>query len=468
MKRLLISLLGLVPFFPGLAQISPEPRFDERIELVTVVNRLVPAYEFSNQGSAYAAVVDTFFSPFSGHPAVILARELRNENSISFDAVISLGLCLELGQDITLNETLAAANLDSRWSMENARRMTRALNQFYHDTSFQAFFQCNEDYFEAATASFREVIEDVDFEWFAKFYGSQAEGRFQVILSLLNRGSYGPSLVYPDGHHDLYAIMGASGFNPDGAPRYGEGDRKTIIHEFNHPFCNPLMDGIFPAIAASVTPAYDLVHEFMERQAYGQPEIMMREILVRTAELRYAKAHGADTASLRQTLEAEKTRGFFWIEDLYHLLSDYEAMRSDYPTLATFMPELGRYHQGEAFLLAKQTLEDELDTWPRIVQTSIANGSHDLAPGPVALVIRFDQPMDTRYNGLGQGKLGREGIPAITGAQWNAEDPSEWIIQLDLAPAKNYSLRFNSQHFRSATRQKPLRESLLLEFSTGD
>lgn len=468
MKQVLLTLLCCTLLLQSRAQTAPEPRFDERIELLTIVNRHIPAAEFTNEVAKYGEKVDTWFKPYQDHPAVILASELRHDYDISYDAVICFALCLEIGHDVTLNEELAARNLDERWTLDNARRMTRALNTFYHDSRFHDFFLQSQDTYQAAANAFRPILAEVDFSWFPAFYGEQGTGQYHLVLSLLNWGSYGPSLTYPDGHTDLYAVMGAGAVDPGGMPLYGESERKTIIHEYNHPFCNPRMDALFPGLGKQAAKAYALVEEWMERQAYGKPDIMMREIMVRTAELRYARAQGADAETINKAIEEEKARGFFWIEDLYQLFDQYEANRSTYPTLDSFMSVVASYHQGKAFRRAIKALRREKKSWPKITSTSIANNSRTINPGATTLIIRFDQPMDKGFNGLAPGTLGIEGIPHITGAQWNDTNPREWTIEMELAPGRTYSIRFNSHHFRSAETQKPLRESLTLEFRTKE
>ena len=63
-------------------------RSDPRIELLTVIFRLAGAEEYDQcQVPVYAAAIDSAFGRYRGHPAIALAKRIREEHGIGFDAV---------------------------------------------------------------------------------------------------------------------------------------------------------------------------------------------------------------------------------------------------------------------------------------------------------------------------------------------------------------------------------------------
>ena len=89
---LLTSLCWLALAAPPLATQSAqiEAAVDPRVELMSIIFRLAgnPEYNMPNSQSPYADDVAAHFGPFRDHPVVKLARKLRQEHGVSYDAVM--------------------------------------------------------------------------------------------------------------------------------------------------------------------------------------------------------------------------------------------------------------------------------------------------------------------------------------------------------------------------------------------
>jgi uncharacterized protein DUF4932 len=105
---------------------------DPRIELLSLVFRVAGNPEY-NQGriASYNADVDRQFSKFRDHPAVALARELRQKSAVSYDAGMNLGILLTGIHQPSLTVPLGRTKLKVSWVCigTGMRGGNRELNQ---------------------------------------------------------------------------------------------------------------------------------------------------------------------------------------------------------------------------------------------------------------------------------------------------------------------------------------------------
>ena len=186
------------------------PKVDERTELVSTVFRLAGADEYvNNQLAQYTAEIDSSFSELKDHEVVKMAKRIRLLHGISFDAVMSFAINLEISDQIRFNPNISDKSLEKRWKKENAEKFLVLLNQFYIESKFHEFYIKHENLYRTAENNFKEVLKEVDFEWFKHFFGKDNSGNFNLVICLINGGSnYGPKVQFKDGREELYAIIG--------------------------------------------------------------------------------------------------------------------------------------------------------------------------------------------------------------------------------------------------------------------
>ncbi len=80
-------------------QASPiQVRFDKRVELISIIFYLAGNKEYAGcKDPAYLKAVEEYFGNYRSHPAVKMARELRERNHIWFGAPISFAVHLTPG-----------------------------------------------------------------------------------------------------------------------------------------------------------------------------------------------------------------------------------------------------------------------------------------------------------------------------------------------------------------------------------
>lgn len=393
-------LFALLSAFAPPSIAAPFPvRVDPRVEIVMTIFRLAGADEFNMESSAspYSKAIDAYFAPYKDHPAIKAVEKLRSEHSIGFNAVPDLAVRLK---DYASGEFLVPIDplpvgMDSRWTPDAARSFAALVRDFARDTNYAAFLEQQRPFFEKSEAAFATLLSSHPFRQLIEdFFGEPiAEGSYAVPGLLAGGGNYGCSVTFPDGRLVVTPIIGISVWKSDGAPQFDDRDVDTVVHEFCHPFANPLVD----LRAAALVPAAAVLHErhaqAFAAQAYTTPKTVMYESLVRACVVQLMKQAGGPERSLFQRKQ-EIGRAFWFTPVLTAALDRYEASRDGYPTLRSFMPELVA-----ALKDAKAVLAAEEAKVPRVVSIQPADGSSDV-PREVEFIFTFDRPMDKTSRGL--------------------------------------------------------------------
>ncbi|HXW56445.1 MAG TPA: DUF4932 domain-containing protein [Candidatus Cybelea sp.] len=412
---ILTALLASAP--RGASDLALVARVDPRIELLSVVFRLAGNSEYNmDQLPRYTTDIDHYFSKYRDHPAVLMAQRLADKNDVGYDAVMAMAV--HLSPPPALSALLSFTNdvPDSRWGKENATSFLQALREFYRDTGFQAFFAAHEPMYNVAETRFQAVLKGLDLGWYKSFYGEAPRGHFHVVLGMNNGGgNYGPRVVFPDAHEELYAIMGCWTKDDSGNPTYNAADYlPTLIHEFNHSFVNPIIDRRENDFAMAADQVYSRVAAQMKDMAYGDGRTMVNESLVRAAVILYFEAHKDSATDVRYKTVREQSNGFVWMDELCGLLRDYESQRDRVPTFSSFVPEIAQFYRS----LAPQITKKIADFDQRCVHVTglqpFASHSGSVDATIKQIVVTFDKPLDPAHYSINFGPDGKEHFP-ITG-----------------------------------------------------
>lgn len=321
---------------------NPEPYFSETVELMGLIWRLAGAPEY-NQSQVITVTnsADKYFASMKNHQAVILAQQYRQQG-IGYDAVTGYANQLvfnEEGEIVFETDYLAGSNssFDNRWNSMQKNSMLKAVNDFYKESNFHDWFVSTEEEQQQAIASFKNVC-NLDYAWFDSYYGKNDKIASRIILSFMaGGGNYGISLKRKDGTWLLTPVLGSLNQNSAGV-RFN-GDMNLIVHEFSHPYCNPLIDANWSAIATKANEVYSKVSSIMQSQAYSNARTMMYETLVRSSAIRYMISHNQKN-KVNERLAYDESKGFMMVRTLVNTLEKREQEASRYATLADFMPEI--------------------------------------------------------------------------------------------------------------------------------
>jgi len=427
---------------------SIEVRVDPRIELLSIVFRLAGNPEYS-QGrvKSYADAVDAHFGKFKDHAAVQHARRLRSSRGISFDAVAGFALHLDgidkFGEAVPFEPL--PARLDTRWTSKDARAFAKDLRDFAKDSKAKEFFAAQQDLYAGAVAAMRETLtKHCDLQWFDRWFGERPGARFQLCLGLLNGGAnYGPSVLHKDGSEDLYCVLGCWQTDDQGKPMFGRPVVATVVHEFCHSYCNPVVDAHLDLLLPAGEKLFPLVETEMRAQAYGNARTMLCESLVRACVVRYLQATGGEAAAAAEVKE-QIAQSFHWTGELAALLARFEGDRKTWPTLDAFAPQLAEF-----FAPWPDQLHAAFAKRPRVAAMVPGNDAQDVDPATTAIVITFDRPMQDGMAVVGGG----EHFPKTTGKPSYDAARKVLTIPVTLKPDWDYEFWLNRgkyDSFRSA------------------
>ncbi len=316
---------------------------DPRIELVSIIFHLAGSPEYNaSEVTNYVAAIDRYFQPYANHPAVELARQLRNGRGIAFDAPMSLAIRI---RDVP---SLAGrvpwdpppAGLDPRWVGEDILAFTAAARAFVKDADFEKFFAAQQPLYDQAVRNAQTLLaRETRWEWFSQFFGSNAKARLNVVLALVNGpGNYGPSFQ-SGGQEEFYSILGVWRVTEEGQPLFDQTVLPILVHEFCHSYVNPLGQQYAAELEEPGRKWFARVEARMRSQAYGHWLTMINESVVRASVIRYQAAAQSSFATAFY-INSEVKNGFLWTEGLVNLLGEYEQQRQRYPNLAAFYPRI--------------------------------------------------------------------------------------------------------------------------------
>lgn len=318
-----------------------EPYFSEVVELMGLVFRLAGAEEYNQcQVSTVSNSADKYFSSMRNHQAVTLARQYRQQG-IAYDAVTGYANQLVFNEEgyIVFDPDYSEGSNTSfdRWNNQQKNEMLSALNDFYETSNFHDWFVSTQAEQEQAIVSFKSVC-DLDYTWFDSFYGKNDKLSSRIILSfMIGNSNNGISLKRKDGTLLLTPVLGSLSQN-NGTVRFN-GDMNLVVHEFSHPYCNPLIEANWSSISNKANEVFSKVSSIMQSQAYSNAMTMMCETLVRSSAIRYMITHNQKNL-VNQALAYEESNGFMMVRTLVKTLEKREQEAAKYPTLADFMPEL--------------------------------------------------------------------------------------------------------------------------------
>jgi hypothetical protein len=474
MKRIGISAFFIFTTFFLQAQKSTttasnpiRAKVDPRIELLSVMAKLagVGGYE-SKALKFYVDDVYKHFGKDSLHPAILHLKKLSKESALAYDAVMRMAMHLHY-PSLTPKVKFTSSIPADRWTKEGAEKFVPLVQQFYKDTHFDSFFRAHKSMYEEAEKRFQVLLDQIDYDWYPRFYGYKPEGGFYVYLGLLiGRLNYGFKVEYPSRKEEIYAIMSNYQADAQGLPLYdAEVVLPTIIHEFNHSF----IDHLILNDSVSIKQYGEKIHEpfrlEMQRNFYTQWTQTTYESLVRAAVIRYQIEH--DTTGKEAVAEAAQQykQGFLWIQDLVALMGIYENSRNQYKTFAAFMPLIKSYFKDLATNM-HYTYRKYRENFPKVVTSyPFVTGADNVDPSTREMTIVFDRPMNYGWSWRANEKDTKaEHFPLNGAAKWD-ETYTKLTLQFrNLKPDWEYEFWLTPDGFR--TREGHPLDMTIIKFKT--
>lgn len=326
---------------------------DNRVELLSIVFRLAGNPEYNMKfAKKYINEIHTYFDPYKTDPVIGFAKKLAEEKNMGFSKVMFLATHLKYSNHKFSLIREKESNLTGKWDKADAVKFVGLLNDFYHLSKFEIFFNNHQAFYNEATKQFDLSVNEFDQKWYLDYYGDY-EVDYQVVLGLGDGGAnYGPS-VTPIGKKRLvYAVMGSWTFNAASEPLFPkETYLSYLIHEFNHSFVDHILEdntNIEAQFKKSGEVLLEQQRHEMKLEGYEDWHSLINESLVRASVVRYMIDHKNADQLVEEEILKQQKKGFLWTERLVTLLGEYEASRDIYPTFKSFYPKIIAFFNAEA------------------------------------------------------------------------------------------------------------------------
>lgn len=338
----MITTLFALLTLTATAQMKSE--VSETVELMGILSRTAGFQEFSgNFAGQYSKDVEAWFGQYREHPTVAYYKDLRARHDIAYERVTNMAVHLEIDKG---KVTLVGdrAELTGGWQDVDLDDFVKRLNKFYADTRFHEFYEQRQEFYnDFLKTNDAIVMAYIHTEWLGQFYnGTESTDRFRLIIGFIyGTTNNGVSRQLPGQPREVIAVCGYY-INPSNG-QY-QFDTSLPLHEFNHPFVNPLLDN-----AANAKAMQDVGQKLlllsksaMESQHYNDWQIVINESLVRAAVIVYFYEHGLNQFAMKVLDIQTMGEGFPWMLDVVTGLRYYSAHREQYPALNDFYPEIAR------------------------------------------------------------------------------------------------------------------------------
>jgi len=278
------------------------------------------------------------FKPYAEHDAVKLFQEMSH-SGFTFDAPPTVMLHLSPPPDLAIKIPLTDYLFVRAGGREKLLRFIEQLKDFAEKSNFMSFFRANQEFYKETIDSTKKNFEDVDFVGVLEEYYGQKQHSYNIILAPTFKGNYGPRLARKDGTLDISNIVSPWQIK-DGTLYFGSKDNFEHLawHEFSHSFVNPLGEQHKKDLNKYES-LFEPIRSKMTASAYGDWLTVVNEHVVRAVTTRLNYIHKGNKEG-DCSLQAEKTYGFAYLEALCKELENYEKRRDEFPTFASFYPQL--------------------------------------------------------------------------------------------------------------------------------
>ena len=431
--------------------------FHEGVELMALVWRLLGDRPYAlNTYPEYCESADRYFASFKEHPVVAKALEAAQKEGIGYDAVASYGLHLIISPEghITFDNNLRKGSDPSfeRWSEGMGKEFLTLLEDFYQKSQFHQWYLSTQPLRNNALAAFSGIVRQFDIRWYEQFFGPQPQGsQFAIVLSILcGQNNYGCSATMKNGAARVTPVISCCQPDREGNPHYASDMViPIIVHEFCHPYCNPLDAKHWKKMERNASEVFELHREELSRMAYPDAKIMLDESFVRACVIRYQLQH--DASANKDVLVAEPQRmGFLLVPDLVMALDRYEHQRDKYATMGDYMAEIVNEVNRYDVQIVRRQMEEEASKQATYT-CNIQDGATEVPSGEYAIVITFSKPMQGGVSlgfGRGDGKFPALGRGRAS-VNWD-ESMTVQTIFVRLEPGTTYAFSINGPNYKTA------------------
>lgn len=402
MKRILFLLIAIVNCTCLWCQTIC---VDERFELTGVVFRLTGLNVFQQDSPReYLSEVDSKFYEYKNHELIqFVKKTIDSKESFPFNFICDLAADIEITRNgivftdkwITYYDDYKCFDSEEYWTKSETEEYLRLLNRFYEDTQFHKFFLTHKHYYETTENSFKEIVTQINREWFLNFFGKPFELENIWISPICGKHNFSLHRSDRNGRNYNNCIIGCSLTDSSGNTIFSESTLNVLIHEICHNYSNPICKKYkydFKDICDTIE---KYIGDILAENHYAGAENILYEGMNRVCEYTYYKEdtiyHG-DSMLFNIYVDIEEMKGFIWLEEMLRYMDVFNENRSVYNTFEDFFPKLKYFMQTVAKNMKNYYLPKYLTKTPVVLATYPPNNSI-VDTNLSEIVIYFSKPM---------------------------------------------------------------------------
>ena len=323
-------------------------RVDPTFELFCTIHRLAKTgVDNTQELPGYIRDIENYFASFGNHRAVLMAKKLWETHRINLSALSTLVVYLgDPPELIPLNKLVPLpSELDSRWTVDVIPEFLEAAREFSRDSEYMAFFNSQKQLFDRSEMNLRKSLIDGNMLYWFKIYFGYVPDNYTIIVGMqTGYGNYGASITRGDDTNDFFSIIGAhSPLFWNGIPRFSSSwVAPIVIHEFCHPYINPLVAENIESLKESGERLYSYNKAKLTKIGCLAWDGMMNEYIVRACLIRYFHSKN-DYKAIGNQVRMDENQGFAGIKAFSDLFEEYEQNRDKYPNMESFIPRIAIY-----------------------------------------------------------------------------------------------------------------------------
>lgn len=354
MKKTIVSFMLFLSIcsFHLFAQIASSRKInvvvDERVELITTMQLL---YEYPLVGRAeiqYKKEVQDYFGKRAADTSVKYFLNIA-EQYFSFVKPINYTLHYTFPgfKQIAGFSSYENHNYEFDKHRDSLKLYITALKQFYRESSFDRFYRAHHTFYDSLIVKVREKVDSADLVTLLEKHYGQRQHSYSLILSPLFIDAGMSTWIETSKGKDLYSIIGPNTYSkvkPDFDTRWLI--QFLVMHEFSHPFCNPLIDKYYPQLEKDSI-LFAPIKKAMKKEGNATWRSTLYELLTRANEITLDQAvfGKADADKVYQDYLSKQ---YIYLGGLLPIIVEYGQNRAKYKTLDDIMPQVVTYFDGEA------------------------------------------------------------------------------------------------------------------------
>ena len=280
-------------------------KVNEYAELVGVIAYLSGVFSYkTTDKTSYIQEIDEYFAPYKKHKIIGKVKRLK----MSAEDLISLALFKEKAGH---KKTFAA--------------VLKSADDFAEVADFKKFFDQHKAFYDKVCATFNDVVQSLNEEWFRNFYGCSEKDDFSVLLLPVLQSFYDGSYLV----------------------EYNEVDKKQIIQKliygYNYAFINLSLENSLNRASGLQAPAEELLNLSawaMKQQSLDDWRLMIKSYLARAANNVYMQENQFTKQEIREDIINNFSRGFYLMPELVGYFNKYRYCRDRFKTFSDFFSEL--------------------------------------------------------------------------------------------------------------------------------